>query len=352
MRVLKKARPGDIVFSIITPSYNQGQFIEETIKSVLSQEGNFFIDYIIADGGSTDNSVEVIKKYDQLLKNGEYPVKCRGIEYRWWSREDKGQSNAINQGFKVAKGDILAWINSDDFYEPGAFAYVLRKFKETPDAALIYGDGYIIRQDSKVKVLAPSKPGSFEMLLREEISIYQPSAFFTKDVVQEVGFLDENLHYAMDYDLWLRIFADGRRCLYYSKPLASLRLWEGSKTSPQQEDALFDRKKVRVNKGSSEQDKSYSFEGKIRDSEYLLRKHDRWLREYPVAYASHLRHLATMNLLAGNKKRSRYYFTQSIKVQPSLRNILTFLLSLFGKSFYRLLLNLKRKAVKDIIHSS
>ena len=82
---------------------NHGRFIEDTIKSVLNQEGDFYIDYIIMDGGSTDNSVEIIKKNEQLLKEGKWPIKCRGIEYRWASEKDRGQSDAINKGFRVAR---------------------------------------------------------------------------------------------------------------------------------------------------------------------------------------------------------------------------------------------------------
>ena len=91
-------------FSIVTPSYNQGKYIEETIKSVISQEGDFSIDYVIADGGSTDNSVEIIKKYSKLLNDGRYPIKCNDIKFRWWSKKDRGQSDAINQGFNSTDG--------------------------------------------------------------------------------------------------------------------------------------------------------------------------------------------------------------------------------------------------------
>src|SRR5208282_2106780 len=90
--------------SIVTPSFDQGQYIEEAIKSVISQEGDFFIDYIVVDGGSTDNSAEIAKKYGTLLDVGKWPVRCRGIRYRWISEKDRGQSDAINKGFRVAEG--------------------------------------------------------------------------------------------------------------------------------------------------------------------------------------------------------------------------------------------------------
>src|SRR4030065_468365 len=105
--------------SIVTPSYNQGKFIAETIESVLSQEGDFYIDYIIMDGGSADNSLEIINKYDQLLKKGRWSVKSRGIKYSFTSKKDKGQSDALKIGFSQAAGEILCWINSDDRLTPG-----------------------------------------------------------------------------------------------------------------------------------------------------------------------------------------------------------------------------------------
>lgn len=167
-------------FTIVTPSYNQGQYIEQTIKSVLDQAGDFFIDYIIADGGSTDKSVEIIKKYDNLLKNGLYPIKCNGIELHWWSKKDKGQSDAINQGFKIAKGEILAWINSDDFYEANAFKEVLEIFNAHTELDLVYGDGYVVKDGTSNKTIKRSTVGTFNEFLRRYNYIFQPSAFWKK----------------------------------------------------------------------------------------------------------------------------------------------------------------------------
>ena len=128
------------IISIITPSLNQGQFIEQTIKSVLFQAGNFYIDYIIVDGGSIDNSIDIIKKYDLLIKNNKYSIKCYGIKFRWFSKKDKGQTNALNKGFKMANGDICAWINSDDWYEKDVFQFIIKKFEENLEIDLIYGN--------------------------------------------------------------------------------------------------------------------------------------------------------------------------------------------------------------------
>ncbi|HYA12953.1 MAG TPA: glycosyltransferase, partial [Syntrophales bacterium] len=129
-----------IVFSIVTPSYNQGEFLSETIESVISQEGDFLIDYIIVDGGSTDNSVAIIRHYDALLQKGEWRISCRGITFRWHSEVDQGQTDALMKGFSVAKGEILAWLNSDDTYLPGALQAVAGFFRDQPDTGLMYGD--------------------------------------------------------------------------------------------------------------------------------------------------------------------------------------------------------------------
>lgn len=220
--------------SIVTPSYNQGQYIEETIKSVLSQEGDFFIDYIITDGGSADNSVEIIKKYDDLLKNGLYPIKCKGIEFRWWSKKDKGQTDAINQGFKIAKGKIIAYINSDDFYEKGAFQKALNIFNNQPNIDLIYGSGYILQENTKEKILIEIQPNDFNTLLFNGCNIFQPSTFMKHSTVKNLGYLDENLHYVMDYDLWLKIFKNGKTILE-KEPLSTFRLQTESKTVSQRD---------------------------------------------------------------------------------------------------------------------
>jgi glycosyltransferase involved in cell wall biosynthesis len=332
--------------SIVTPSFNQGEFLAQTIESVISQEGDFFIDYIVADGGSTDESVEIIKKYERLLESGEYPVKCRGVEYRWWSRPDNGQSEAINQGLALAEGVVLAWMNSDDYYEPRALARVLKVFEATPDAAMVHGACILFREETGRQTRADSRPGDFGDLLREDMPIYQPSAFFTRDIIDKVGPLDENLNYAMDHDLWLRIFSSGK-VVYLPEVLSSFRFWAGSKTSPQQEEAIFD-----AGAESPASDGTDHFLGKTKDYEYLLEKYSASFKADKRAHATRLRRLGTMYLLAGNRPKSIRCFLRSIRTQPSPRNIVTFLLALFGKTFYYWLLVRKRKAVKDAFTSA
>ncbi len=182
--------------SIITPSLNQGKFIERTILSVLSQTGAFDLEYIIVDGGSTDDSLGIIKKYEDRL--------------RWISEKDRGQSDAINKGFEMASGDILAWLNSDDTYTPGAFATVAEAYRQGPFKWCFGNCKNIDEQDREIRKLITrykifeSKRYSCRRLLSKDF-ISQPAVFFTRNVYQEVGLLDLNCHYSMDYDYWLRM---------------------------------------------------------------------------------------------------------------------------------------------------
>ncbi len=223
---LKPSNPP--VLSIITPSYNQGAFLAETIESVISQQGDFFIDYIIVDGGSSDNSVDVIKRYDSLLKTGQWPITCRGIALRWMSEKDNGQTDALMKGFRMVQGEILAWLNSDDTYLPGALQSAVDFFIAEPDVALVYGDASYT--DAAGSVISSYRTAEFDLVkLASANIICQPAAFFRRTAFEEVGSLNETLHFAMDYDLWIRL---GRRfaCHHIHQPLANYRLHETSKT--------------------------------------------------------------------------------------------------------------------------
>jgi len=182
--------------TVVTPSMNQGEFIERTILSVLGQEGDFDLEYIVVDGGSTDDSLGIIKKYKERL--------------RWVSEKDKGQSDAINKGFNMASGDILAWLNSDDTYAAGALATVAESYRQEPFAWCFGNCRNIDENDREIRKLITrykifeSKRYSFGRLLSKDF-ISQPGAFFTRDVYQETGPLDLTCEYSIDYDYWLRI---------------------------------------------------------------------------------------------------------------------------------------------------
>ncbi len=182
--------------SIITTNYNTDKYLERTIKSVLNQKGDFELEYIITDGTSTDNSLEIIKKYKDRLK--------------YISEKDKGQSDGINKGLKMATGDIVAFLNADDVYTDGALDKVVRYFKENPDCMWLTGYCRIIDEnDKQVKKYITEYKNSklrkftFEQLLIED-SISQPATFWRRKLHDEFGYIDESLHFAMDQDLWAR----------------------------------------------------------------------------------------------------------------------------------------------------
>jgi glycosyltransferase involved in cell wall biosynthesis len=183
--------------SIVTPSYNQGQFIEQTIRSVLLQ-GYPNLEYIIVDGGSTDASVEIIKRYESWLAY-------------WESEKDRGQSHAINKGLERATGQIFHWLNSDDYLTPGALQEVANMVVKHPDA--VGWVGGCRRVDPAGNLLSLVIP---QNLARDHLAnwardgfFYQPSCFFSAQTWEEVGPLDENLHCALDLDLWLRLSKEG-----------------------------------------------------------------------------------------------------------------------------------------------
>jgi len=202
--------------SIVTPSYNQAQFLEETIRSVLLQDYPN-LEYIIIDGGSTDNSVEIIKKYESDLAY-------------WVSEPDEGQTSAINKGFRRATGDIIAWINSDDLYTKGTFQKVGEIFKNRPDLSTIYGN-CIFFDEMERELLR--RPGifTFQKLVSGDY-IPQPSTFFKKDVIDHIGYLDENFHYSLDYDLFLRI-GSKYKIEYVDEVFSKFRFHDTSKTVSQ-----------------------------------------------------------------------------------------------------------------------
>jgi glycosyltransferase involved in cell wall biosynthesis len=216
------------VISIITPSYNQGAFLTDTIESVIRQDGDFYIDFIIVDGGSSDNSVNIITRYDTLLQKGEWPVKCRGIRYRWVSERDRGQTDALIKGFRMAEGEIFAWLNSDDTYLPGALKTAADFFRNHPDTGLLYGDAHYC--DATGAIISGYRTDTFNLEnLASANIICQPAAFFLRAAFDAVCGLDETLDFVMDYDLWIRI---GMRfpCHHIPQLLATYRLHDTSKT--------------------------------------------------------------------------------------------------------------------------
>ena len=182
--------------TVITPSFNQGHFIERTINSVLGQKFDGELEYLVIDGGSTDNTLEILQKYEGRII--------------WVSEKDEGLADAVNKGLQRSTGDIIGWLNSDDLYLPGTLEKVLGHFSTHPDCMWLYGKCRIIDPDDReiyrsvttYKNLLLQK-FNFGRLLTENY-ISQPAVFFRKKLADETGPLRKDLRFAMDYDLWLR----------------------------------------------------------------------------------------------------------------------------------------------------
>ncbi len=215
--------------SIVTPSYNQGRFIEETIRSVLLQ--NYpNLEYIVIDGGSTDNTTDIIKKYD------------RWITY-WVSEKDNGQSEAINKGFEIATGEVLTWLNSDDWYEPGCLYEIGCQFVNGV-VQVVNGDCRFHYEDSPSRdfTLRYGKVDEDRLLCYWSKLRWsnppQPSVFFSKVALQKVGSLDVSLHYSMDHDLWLRLIRF-YNFTYLPKIISNFRFHDSSKSFSKNEVEKF-----------------------------------------------------------------------------------------------------------------
>lgn len=206
------------IISIVTPSLNQGKFLESTILSVVKQDYPN-IEYMVCDGGSTDGSVDIIHKYEDKLAY-------------WVSKKDYGQSNAINKGWKIARGKIFAYLNSDDLLEPGALRVVADAFNSNPNAGVVYGDCYYIDKFSQKIGIGRGSQTDFKRLLRDGQGpfITQPASFYRSSLLRQVGLLDESLHLSMDYDLLLRL-AQVSEIVYLPCILASFRIHTSSKSS-------------------------------------------------------------------------------------------------------------------------
>jgi len=175
--------------SVITPSFNQGKFIKETILSVFSQNYDN-IEYIIMDGGSTDNTLNVIRKFGKKLK-------CI-------SEPDYGQADAVNKGFLLAKGEILGWLNSDDTLNPGALDRIVKQFTKDPHLIMVYSDANFIDKDGNVIGEYPTEDFSLNRMA-DNCFLCQPTVFIKAEVFKEIGMFDIHLHTCMDYDYWIRI---------------------------------------------------------------------------------------------------------------------------------------------------
>jgi glycosyltransferase involved in cell wall biosynthesis len=214
--------------SIVTPSFNQGAFLEQTLLSVLNQ-GYEQLEYIVVDGGSTDESVQIIRRYEDRLAY-------------WVSEKDRGQVHAINKGLERATGDIVAYLNSDDLYLPGAFAAVTAFFKEHPECEWLCGDTMMFGTDGhRTELIRAQVPKSAAHCLSWAYLAPQPGMFWKRELVKS-GF-DEKWNYVFDHELYVRLLLDGHKCEHLDVPVAAYRLHGTSKTvaEPDRFDSEFDQ---------------------------------------------------------------------------------------------------------------
>jgi glycosyltransferase involved in cell wall biosynthesis len=208
--------------TVVTPSFNQGRFIEQTITSVLDQKYPN-LEYIVMDGGSTDGTVAILRKYERHF-------------HFWTSAPDNGQADAINKGFARAGGEILAWLNSDDVYEPGVLAEAADLFGKRPEIDVISGRCRLWYGDGRDRLMEPSPLRSLDDFLkintnwRNRRLIIQPEALFRRRAFEKVGKLREDLHYCFDQCLWMDMAKSGSTFASVNRHWANLRMHEGQKT--------------------------------------------------------------------------------------------------------------------------
>ncbi len=251
--------------SIVTPSFNQAHFLEATIQSVLSQDYPN-LEYIIIDGGSTDGSVEIIQRYQDRLAY-------------WVSEPDKGQTDAINKGFSRATGEILAWLNSDDTYEPGAVSKAVAALEKNRNASMVYGDANFINTEGRVIGRFPAAQTDYRRLRQGYVHIPQQAAFFRAKHWRQVAPLDDSFFFAMDYDLWVRLSALAP-LVYVPDVWANFRMHGDAKSVAADDRCWPEMLKVHRRLGGSIFSVIYmKYLARIILGPFLRRKRKRWVQQ-------------------------------------------------------------------------
>lgn len=268
--------------TVVTPSYNQAQFIEETIHSVINQDYPR-IEYLVIDGASTDGSQKIIEKYQD--------------EISWWvSEKDSGQSEAVNKGFARASGEIVGWLNSDDIYLKGAVRKAVDVFLSNPDAGTVYGN--MLSIDEKTRVFNIIEYGNWQLedIMQFRI-IGQPAAFVRRDVLERAGFLDPSYHLLLDQHFWVRIAAEGKmfhideflagarhhssaknvsQSSHYHKEVARVVKWMSQNERLK---GMFEKNEHKIHSGASTFNARYLMDGGLYKEAF--REYLKALRNYP-----------------------------------------------------------------------
>jgi glycosyltransferase involved in cell wall biosynthesis len=208
--------------SIVSPSFNQVKFLEDCLQSV--KEQNYpQVEHIVVDGGSTDGSVEILQ---------EYSAKPGWSHLRWISEPDRGQSDALNKGFRIAKGDVIGWLNSDDFYLRDAFQHVSKALRRHPETSVVYGDYLWIDENGKALQIRREVSFSRFVLCHTRVNFIQssPAVFISSRVINAGHFINESYHYAMDYEYFVRLACSGYEFRHVGELLGAFRWHADSKS--------------------------------------------------------------------------------------------------------------------------
>jgi glycosyltransferase involved in cell wall biosynthesis len=216
-------------FTIVTPSFNQGKFIEETIKSVINQDYPN-IEYIVLDAGSSDDTCLILEKYTDRINH-------------WVSKPDNGQTDAINTGFHMATGEFVGWLNSDDYLEPQVLWDIYEAFKDN-QVGTVCGSLNIIEEDGELIQIRKSDFLTFDNLLNGTAQVLQPGSFHRKSLIDQYGYLDASLNYVMDFDFWLKL-GQHSNYIQLNKIVANHRMHKSSKTQAEYAKFIPEIKRVR-----------------------------------------------------------------------------------------------------------
>lgn len=225
-----------MIFSIVTPSYNQGHFIEKTLHSVITQEGDFDLEYLVVDGGSSDDTIEILKQTEKKVSLKSFKPKCSSLSFKWVSEKDNGQADALNKGFSLSNGELLGWLNSDDIYlRPDSLSIACQAFAER-SVDIVVGNAHYINENDEllhppilINCLDNTQFHKRLPTIYKYDFIVQPSSFFKRSVWETCSIKTE-YHYVMDWVFWIDAFSTEKTFYKIADYLAAGRIHESAKT--------------------------------------------------------------------------------------------------------------------------